>query len=81
VDIAADPSTTSNGVTGNAGTLSYALAQNITQHYRQAGYPLARAYLPAQEVLDGIIDIAILKRKAFGICHRITHCNIWGATA
>lgn len=41
----------------------HALAQNITAHYRQAGYPLARAYLPAQEIRDGIVDIAILEGR------------------
>jgi hemolysin activation/secretion protein len=41
----------------------HALAQNITTHYRQAGYPLARAYLPAQEIRDGIVEIAILEGR------------------
>lgn len=41
----------------------HALAQNITTHYRQAGYPLARAYLPAQEIRDGMVDITILEGR------------------
>jgi len=39
----------------------YAMAQKITQHYRQAGFLVARAYLPAQEVRDGIVTIAVLE--------------------
>src|SRR5579862_2860188 len=36
------------------------LANRVTQHYRAAGYLVARAYLPAQEVRDGVLDIVIL---------------------
>jgi hemolysin activation/secretion protein len=35
------------------------LAKRITDHYHQHGYFLARAYLPRQEVTDGIVTIAI----------------------
>lgn len=38
-----------------------ALAQRITQHYRNAGYVVARAYLPQQEVKDGIVTIEVLE--------------------
>jgi hemolysin activation/secretion protein len=37
------------------------LANRVTQHYRAAGYLVARAYLPAQEVRDGVLDIVILE--------------------
>jgi hemolysin activation/secretion protein len=37
------------------------LADRITAHYRQAGYLVARAYLPAQEVKAGVLDIAVLE--------------------
>lgn len=37
------------------------LAARITHYYRQHGYLLARAYLPAQEVKDGEIEIAVLE--------------------
>ena len=40
-----------------------ALAQRITRRYRDAGYPLARAYLPAQEIRDGIVDVAVLEGR------------------
>jgi hemolysin activation/secretion protein len=40
-----------------------ALAQRITRYYRERGYLLARAYLPAQEIRDGIIEIAVLEGR------------------
>ena len=37
-----------------------ALAQRITDHLKRAGFMLARAYLPRQDVTAGDLDIAIL---------------------
>lgn len=37
------------------------MAQRITRHYQQAGYPVARAYLPAQEIRDGVVTLAVLE--------------------
>ncbi len=37
------------------------LAERVSRHYRQGGYLVARAYLPAQEVKDGMLDIAVLE--------------------
>ena len=37
------------------------LADRITKHYRSAGYLVARAYLPAQQVNGGVLDIAVLE--------------------
>jgi hemolysin activation/secretion protein len=37
------------------------LAARVSRHYRRAGYPVARAYLPAQAVQDGVLDIAVLE--------------------
>ena len=37
------------------------LADRITRHYRNAGYLVARAYLPAQQVKDGVLEIAVLE--------------------
>jgi hemolysin activation/secretion protein len=37
------------------------LAQRITKHYRDAGYLVARAYLPAQEVREGIVAVDVLE--------------------
>jgi hemolysin activation/secretion protein len=36
-------------------------AQRITEYYRAHGYLLARAYLPAQDIHDGSIDIQVLE--------------------
>lgn len=38
-----------------------AMAQNIAAYYRQHGYFLAQAYLPAQDVKDGTVTIAVLE--------------------
>ena len=53
---------------GSAGKLfSFAelqsLAEHITTYYREQGYLLARAYLPAQEVRDGRLEIAVLEGR------------------
>ena len=37
------------------------MAQRITRHYQQGGYPVARAYLPAQEIRDGVVTLAVLE--------------------
>ncbi|MDP2095430.1 MAG: ShlB/FhaC/HecB family hemolysin secretion/activation protein [Hydrogenophaga sp.] len=37
------------------------MAQNITQHYRSAGYFVAQAYLPAQEIQNGAVTIAVIE--------------------
>lgn len=39
------------------------LAWRITRHYRAAGYLLARAYLPAQEITEGVVEIAVLEGR------------------
>ena len=40
-----------------------ALAERITAYYRDQGYLLARAYLPAQNVRDGRLEIAVLEGR------------------
>lgn len=40
-----------------------AVAQRITRHYRDAGYLLARAYLPTQDIKDGVVEIAVLEGR------------------
>lgn len=40
-----------------------AAANSITLLYRERGYPLARAYLPAQEVDAGVVQIAVLEGR------------------
>lgn len=39
------------------------IAQRITNHYREAGYLLARAYLPAQDIKDGVVEITVLEGR------------------
>ncbi|WP_447979648.1 ShlB/FhaC/HecB family hemolysin secretion/activation protein [Candidatus Nitrospira bockiana] len=36
-------------------------ADSLTDEYRRRGYTLAKAYLPEQEVRDGIVEIAVLE--------------------
>lgn len=39
----------------------HAMAARIASHYRSNGYPLAQAYLPAQEISNGEVRIAVLE--------------------
>ncbi|MDW3715484.1 MULTISPECIES: ShlB/FhaC/HecB family hemolysin secretion/activation protein [unclassified Pseudomonas] len=39
------------------------LAERITAHYREQGYLLARAYLPAQDIKGGLLTIAVLEGR------------------
>jgi hemolysin activation/secretion protein len=41
----------------------HAVAHTVTAHYRAHGYPLARAYLPKQEIKDGLVTIAVLEGR------------------
>jgi hemolysin activation/secretion protein len=40
-----------------------AAVARITGYYRQHGYPVARAYLPAQEIRDGAVTIGIIEGR------------------
>ena len=40
-----------------------AAVARITDYYRQHGYPVARAYLPAQEIRDGAVTIGIIEGR------------------
>jgi len=39
------------------------VADLVTTEFRDRGYSLARAYIPAQEIKDGIVEIAVLEGK------------------
>ncbi len=39
------------------------MAQEITAHYSQEGYILARAYIPEQEIKDGVVTIRVLEGR------------------
>lgn len=43
------------------------LTHTITQHLRSKGYLLARAYLPKQEIKNGVLVIALLSGSADGL--------------
>ncbi len=38
-------------------------AARITRYYREHGYPVARAYVPAQDVREGVVEIAVLEGR------------------
>lgn len=38
-------------------------ARRITRRYRERGYPLARAWLPQQEIADGLVRIEVLEGR------------------
>lgn len=40
-----------------------ALADRISRHYRRHGYTVARAYLPAQDVRDGVVQVAVVEGR------------------
>lgn len=52
---------------GRTGELSFAqlneAARALTDFYRSHGYPLARAYLPQQEIQAGVVTIAVLEGR------------------
>lgn len=40
-----------------------AAAQRITNLYEDAGYPVARAVLPAQDIVDGVVEFMVLEGR------------------
>lgn len=40
-----------------------ALVDRITKHYQEHGYIVARAFIPPQEVRDGVVDVAVLEGR------------------
>lgn len=43
------------------------IAQTVTRYYRERGYILARAYIPAQEVSGGIVELRVLEGRLGGV--------------
>jgi hemolysin activation/secretion protein len=37
------------------------IAATVTEYYRSAGYVLAQAFIPAQEVVDGVVEVEVLE--------------------
>jgi hemolysin activation/secretion protein len=54
-----------DGLIGESRTLAdlQQAAARITRHYRQAGFLVARAYLPAQKLEDGVVTVAVMEGK------------------
>lgn len=54
-----------NGLPGSELDLSglRAAAERITRYYQQHGYILARAFLPAQEIDDGVVRIEVMEGR------------------
>ena len=52
-------------VEGSVQTFSdlQSLVKKITTYYQQQGYPYSRAYLPVQNLTDGVVTIAIMEAK------------------
>lgn len=46
------------------------LAARITRHYRDAGYTVARAYVPAQDIRDGSVELAVIEGRYSAITVR-----------
>lgn len=46
-------------------------AAAISRHYRQNGYFVARAYVPAQDIQSGVLEIAVLEGKVGAIGAKI----------
>lgn len=40
-----------------------AAVARITRYYRQRGYPVARAYIPAQDIRDGVLTIGVIEGR------------------
>ncbi len=41
----------------------YGIAEKVTQHYHANGFPFARAFLPSQNVTDGVIRLEIVEGR------------------
>ncbi len=53
-------------------------ANRLTRLYRERGYPLARAYLPAQEIDHGVVRIAVLEGR-YGQVQLQNHSRVGAA--
>ena len=56
-------------VTGQSVTLGdlQILTLQLTAKYQEAGYPLSRAFLPAQKMTDGVVTIEVVEGKLSGV--------------
>lgn len=56
------------------------MAANITHFYNAHGYPLAQAYLPAQDVRDGVVTIAVIEAR-YGAIMLSNHAHLSDSVA
>jgi hemolysin activation/secretion protein len=52
-----------------------AAAARISRFYRERGYLVARAYLPAQEIKEGTVEIAVIEGR-FGKVSTVNHSRV-----
>lgn len=64
------------GLAGSERSLAqlHAAARRITAYYRERGFAVARAYLPAQDITDGVIRIAVIEGRIAS--HRINNSSL-----
>lgn len=55
-----------------------AVIERITRHYQLQGFPLAKATLPAQTILDGVVKVQVIEAR-YGAIAMITDLAISGA--
>jgi hemolysin activation/secretion protein len=51
------------------------LVSRITDYYRDHGYALARAFIPAQVIRDGVVDIVIIEAR-YGKTSLVNHSKV-----
>lgn len=51
------------------------IASTITRHYREQGYIVARAYIPVQDMDDGVLEIIIIEGK-YGEFKLLNHSKV-----
>ncbi|MCY1165783.1 Heme/hemopexin transporter protein HuxB [compost metagenome] len=64
------------GLVGAEQSLSQlnAAARRITAYYRRQGFAVARAYLPAQDITDGVVTISVIEGRISS--HRIANNSL-----
>lgn len=64
------------GLVGAEQSLSQlnAAARRITAYYRRQGFAVARAYLPAQDITDGVVTISVIEGRISS--HRISNNSL-----
>ena len=56
-----------------------ALASKMTELYNRNGYFVAQAYLPPQDIKDGVVTIAVIEGR-YGKISLLNHTNVWDGT-